>query len=421
MRELLLLLGVLGAATLAGAQAKPPAGGAPPPFRRVPIEVKSADFVGAERLRGRGYTVSPTARNDGWINTYAMQTDWGRFDVAGTDALLDRINEIAALHKLEELARSSAMADAAKGGVTAPAKGAIAVVESPVDTTTGAAKGMGRWMANVGRATTSDDPHQENVASAFTSYDSTKRAYALGFGVDPWTTFEPVQKRLGEVARSSVGAGIATTVAMGMVTPEGAAGAAITGLGITADLNEMLADNPAGTIRRINEDKLREMGVPGHDAAALLRNFNYTPTQHTMLVAALDRMGGARGKEVFVSHATAAPSPQIARFMTLRAQMMARFVEKHGPADIVGLAGRPWLRTRSNRIVGLMPFDHVAWTRDLASADHRSSLEMGALPGIAAKELWFEGRVGEAARGFLESRGWVVKERVRLTPRQSRG
>ena len=38
---------------------------------------------------------------------------------------------------------------------------------------------------------------------------------------------------------------------------------------------------------------------------------------------------------------------------------------------------------------------------------------------MTGKQLWLEGRADPTARKALESRGWTVRERVRLTPRGS--
>ena len=82
-------------------------------------------------------------------------------------------------------------------------EGGKSLVTSPVETTKSTAKGVGRWQGNVGRSITSDDPHQDNALKTALGHDAVKRGYAIEMGVDPYTDFEPFQKRLGEVARAA--------------------------------------------------------------------------------------------------------------------------------------------------------------------------------------------------------------------------
>lgn len=389
------------------------------PVRRLPIEVRTGDYLSPEQMSGEGYTVGRKAVSDGFVNVYTIETEWGRDEIVSTEGLLNRINEIKAAYELEALKRSSVMADAVKDGAISPAKGAVELAKSPLGATTGAGKGMGRWLGNVGRSTVSGDPDQEGVVSALVGYAGAKRAYALGFGVDPWTDFEPVQKRLGEIARAAVGAGLATAVVMAEVTPDNDFGLAVDVLGISNELNQMLADESAAQIRSVNKKKLRKMGVPSYAADAFMRNYNYTPMQHSILVETLQSMGEIRGREIFVAHATAAPSPDVARYGVLVAQMAARYVEKVEKADFIQVADYPWLRSRSGKIVVMMPVDRLFWTAELANAELQSSRAIRKLPRVTGKQLWLEGRADPTARKALESRGWTVRERVRLTPRGS--
>ena len=387
------------------------------PLRAVPLELDAGEALGLERMRGRGWLVEPKAVSDGWVSTYHLNTDWGRIEIAGTEATLYRFNEINALHELEALKRTSVVGDAIKDGALAPVRGAGKVVTAPVQTTTGAVKGLGRWIGNVGRSAVSQDPDQEGMVSAVVGYAGARRAYALAFGVDPWTEFEPVQDRLGELARAAVGAGLAMTLVMSMVTPENEFGMAITALGLTNDRNEMLADEPAGRIRSINKDKLVEMKVPKSQAEALMRNYNYTPLQHSLLVAALEQMGDVEGREILVAYAASAADEDVANYARLQAQMMANYMAQVGKADIVDVAANPWLRTKAGRIIGLFPADAVFWTAELDAADVETTAAMADLAGVTGRSLWFEGSVDPDARKMLRRRGWMVHDRVGLTPR----
>ena len=156
-----------------------------PPFQTVPVTLKASTILPATILKGNGYSVAEQVSNDGFLNTYILESEYGELNVTGTDKLLARIQEIKATRALEDLERSDAFKDAAKGAVEGMVEGGKSLVTSPVDTSKRAAKGFGRWVSNVGRSFTSDDPDQENALATALGHDAAKRAYALEFGVDP--------------------------------------------------------------------------------------------------------------------------------------------------------------------------------------------------------------------------------------------
>ncbi|MEA2094734.1 MAG: hypothetical protein U9P11_09250 [Pseudomonadota bacterium] len=165
------------------------------PFQQLPVVLVASDFLPKSMLSGEGYTVNERVTNDGFQNTYSMKTDYGVLTVASTDELRARIQEVKATRALEKLERSEELKEAAKGAVTGMVEGGKALVTAPVDTTKKAVKGVGRWLGNVGRSITSDDPHQDNVLKTVLGYDAAKRAYAIEMGVDPYTDFEPFNDR----------------------------------------------------------------------------------------------------------------------------------------------------------------------------------------------------------------------------------
>jgi hypothetical protein len=382
------------------------------PFQQLPLVLVASDFLPKSMLSGEGYTVNERVSNDGFQNAYTMETDYGVLTVTSTDELRARIQEVKATMALEKLERSEEFKDAAKGAVTGMVEGGKALVTSPVDTTKSAVKGIGRWLGNVGRFITSDDPHQDNVPKTALGYDAAKRAYAVEMGVDPYTDFEPFQERLGEVARAALAGCMVTSVAIDVGT-EGTLVGTVTGVTSLASMKNILKDNPPATLARINKEKLQAMGIKGYQAEALLKNYNYTPAEITLIVEALKRMGDIRGREIFVAFATAAPDRQVARFMQHYAEMLADYISTVEAEDIVDITGKAWLVSRSGSLVGAFPLDYLAWTEAAFESTRMASDQMDEL-GFKHKQLLLEGRVSPQARSALESRGWKITENVRL-------
>ena len=396
-----------------------PAFAADAPHQAVPKTLTASQILPKGMLRGEGFSVREKVSNDGLMNTYVVKSEYGESTVVGDDHLRARIQEIRATKAIEELAGSKAFGDAAKGAVTGSVEGGKALVTAPVETTKGAVKGMGRWIGNVGRSVTSRDPHQENVLSTALGYDAAKRGYALEFGVDPYTDFEPFQKQLSRVARADAAGGLITSLAMDVATEGTMAGTVVTVTSLAA-MKDVLQDNPPGTLARINKKKLQDMGLPDHQIDAFLKNYNYTPTQATLLVEALKRMGNVKGREIFIAHASAAPDKPMARSWQQTAEMMANYVAQKEPADIISVGDYPWLRTRKGVVLALLPADYMLWTGELDEAERGAAADIAALSGVSRQEVWAEGTVDPDARRSLEGRGWQVRDNVKLASREDK-
>jgi hypothetical protein len=383
------------------------------PFQQPPLELIAADFLPESVLSGEGYTVDKRVVNDGVLNTYTLQSDYGVLTVTGTNELLARIQEVKATRALEQLEDSDEFKEAAKGAVTGMVEGGKALWDEPVETTKGAAKGVGRWLGNIGSSITSDDPHQDNAFETAVGYDVAKRGYAVAMGVDPYTEFEPFQQRLGEVARATAAGAMVTSMAIKVGTAGNLVGTAATVTRV-ASMKNLLKDNPPATLSKINRETLLAMGVAGYQADALLKNYNYTPAEMTMICEALKWMGDIEGREIFVTYATSAPDREVAQFIHHYAEMLADYITTVETGDIVNISGTAWLVSRAGSLVGAFPIDYLAWTTGVAETTGVASGQI-AERGIKRKELLLKGKVSPQARAALQDRGWKITENVRLT------
>jgi hypothetical protein len=179
---------------------------------------------------------------------------------------------------------------------------------------------------------------------------------------------------------------------------------------LTGEMNDILLDNPPEALTKLNRKKLKDMGISREVIDPFLLNYNYSPMEKTLLVEALNRMDGAKGRELFIAQAAAAPDQVIARYMQQMAEMMANYYTTVEAADIVKIDTYVWLLNRRGTLVGALPIDYLAWTREA------SIIVKGVEKDSRAKtrELWLEGSVSPQGRKALASGGWTVKERVAL-------
>ncbi len=379
-------------------------------YIRPPLKLKAALVVPEGKMEGKGYKITPEAVNDGYSNTYTLETEFGEIKAVSDYQLARQIQEIRALIILDEMSRAGVFGDAMKEGVMAPVHGAKALVTEPVETTTGAVKGVGRWLSNIGSAVSSDDPYQEGGVSAAVGWAGTKRAFALELGVDPYTDWEPLQEALTSVARAAFAGGVTVGVAMDALTEGTTVGTLITVSSLTKEMNDILLDNPPEVLTKINREKLVNMGIPENVADPFLRNYNYTPMEKSLLVEALRLMEGSKGREFFVAQATAAPDRVVARFHQQMADMMLTYHKQVMAVDIVKIENDVWLMNRKGVLVGAFPIDYLAWTAEtskIAAAFEKN-------PQAKKRELWLEGSASPDSKKALTARGWTIKERVAL-------
>jgi hypothetical protein len=132
--------------------------------------------------------------------------------------------------------------------------------------------------------------------------------------------------------------------------------------------------------------------------------------EKTLLVEALNRMDGARGKELFIAQAAAAPDQVIARYMQQMAEMMANYHTTVEAADIIKIDSYVWLLNRKGMLVGAFPIDYLVWTPEVSIIAR--SVEKDAR--AKSREIWLEGSASPQGRKALIDRGWTIKERVAL-------
>lgn len=374
-------------------------------YDRAPFILKANDVLSQKVIKGDNYTVVDKVVNDGYINTYKLNTDYGIITAEGTAELMIRIHELEALKAMEAMRQSGVFGDAVVAGLKAPFKGAVALVTAPIDTTKSIVKGTGQYLSNVGRSIVSSDPDQDNVFKTALGYDVAKRQFAYGFDINPYSSNEPVMARLGQVSRSALAGGIAVKAAMAVVDHDFFTGMRVAGA--AKGIKELVRDNPLGKLGKINKKKLELMGMDSSLAEAFQDNYIYDPQEKTLLVAELETMEGVKGRGLFIARANLAPEKSVALFYRLTAQMMAVYNANVTPVKAIRhISGILHLINKKGTVVLLAPVDHVFWTKRLA--DKLNKFE--AATNAANKELWVTGKFDKMARNQLEATGWKITE-----------
>jgi hypothetical protein len=381
-----------------------------------PILLLAADELSKEMLRGANYRVKDRVINDGLVNIYELETLYGPLRVEGTAFLLKRIGELRVLHQIEQLKGTDIYLKTLEQAATSPLRTAEELITDPAGTATGVANGIGRFFSNVTSSisrsvTGTGSPRQGNVLNYALGQASYKREFAYQFGVDPYTSYEPLQKGLNDLAWTATAGGL--TVKAAVLAVPGAAGAAIGMASTAGSLKALVREKTPNELARINQDKLWGMGVPDPLVHVFMRNTYYDPWEQTLLVGELANMTGVKDRRIFIDAATAADEESVVVFQRARAQLMALYHDKTKSAErLVDADGVPLLLAKSGTIVGIFPFDHVAWTVRTLLKEKAISTALQKMEGVRGKELLITGIVGPHARKVFEDRGWRVEDRI---------
>ncbi|MBW2248475.1 MAG: hypothetical protein JRF62_15090 [Deltaproteobacteria bacterium] len=377
----------------------------------IPITLQASNVLPKEMLAGLNYKIKETVQNDGFVNTYELDTTYGLVRVESTALLMIRLNEIKALQWMEELKETQVFMDALKEATKGPLKTTKGLVTAPVETVTGTVTGIGRWFSDVGRAVVSSDPHQEGAVKTAIGYAAAKRKFAYEFGVDPYSSFKPIEEALNDIAWTATGGGLTVKVAFAAI--KDVPGTVLKATGTAAGMKKLVRDKSPAELDKLNKKKLKAMGVPDNLLEKFLENPNYNPQEKTLLVGALNSIKGVPGRDIFIRQASLAKEESVARFMRLRAEMMADYRAHVSPISrVVEVNGVALLQKKDGTIIGIFPLDYVAWTSALMKKESDSSTSIKKLYGNIDKELWITGKFDPVARNALQARGWTVEDGV---------
>jgi hypothetical protein len=386
----------------------PSLGLAEPPVKNVPITLKASQVLPTDLLKGTNYTVKESVKNDGLFNIYEVTTDYGPLTAQSTAVLLQRISELRALAAMDEINQSGEFGGGLVEGVKAPVRGAANLVTSPIDTTKSIFTGSGQFLSNVGRSVVSRDPHQDNVLKTALGYDASKRGYAYEFGVDPYSSYEPVTTRIGQLARATVAGGMTVSMGMSFAT-SGAFGLILKSSATSDAMSQLVRDNPPGVLEKINREKLEQMGVGESLIDGFLGNYTFSPQETTILVGELKSMKGVKGQDAFISLASTATDEATVLFWRRMAQMMAGYHANVNPVErIVNIGGWAFLQ-KGTQVVELDPVDYLFWTKDVKGITDKNKAIREKM-GVTLVEYWVAGQVDPPLKAYAKSEGFTVTE-----------
>lgn len=375
-----------------------------------PSTTSAAAVLGTE-LRGPNYEIEDAVRSDGFLYIFSLNTTYGRYQVEGRDMLKLRLRELGAVAALEKMNKSQAYVDAAGKAAMKPAKLAEGLVTNPIGTVEQSMSGVGALFSRIGSAAANMGHDRDSVADSTLGVSSARRQLANKLGVDPYTDFKPLADALEDMAQVTALGDL--TVSGAFMAIPGGAGMAVSYSKTGQEVEQMVLDKTPSELRDTNRAKLTAMRVPEPATNAFLDNAFYTPMDHTIIVSALAKMNGVANRGVFVTRASQARNRDLAVFIRHRAEMLADYHRRVEPlADFVEVRGLPLNRTRAGKVVAIVAFDQLVWTKQASDLVAVIDQDIRQRRLGTTIELRIAGTATALAREGLRERGWNVVENI---------
>ena len=384
---------------------------APEPFEH-PYNLVASRILPPALASGPHHRVEEAVRNDGYMNVYRVRSRYGPYLVTSTALLAQRVDEFAAMAAMD---KASGVEEFGKGvwdGGVSVVMGVKNLVTEPVKTLGDAASGVGKLFSRAGESMNGSpaSKYEDSAGAKLTGFASSRRQYALAFGVDPYSVNQPLQERL----RSAAGAGYAgglTATGLKVLIP-GGVGIAVTSVGSVHWLKEVDLSLPPAELRMQNRETLESMGIQDKALSAFMNNAEYTPTQQTLLVKYLGDMRRAGSKSEFLRLAARAADQEQAQFNVRMGRMYAGYHKAVAALrGFTPVGALPGAVSSDRKLVLCFPLDHLCWTKNLSDLTRsvETALERHNVNGV---ELWLTGTISPAARKALTARKWTIREKA---------
>jgi hypothetical protein len=416
-----LILAAMAVAAIGGEKA---VGRAKAAYEKQPV-LQASQLAPAELLKGARFRVDEQVPTDGFLGRFTMRSDMGTFEAHGREMLRIRVAEVGAIEQLDAMSKTETFAKALESSAMRPVRAVEQIVTKPVETAKGLPKGVERLFGRVqlgaeslwSAASTSDKSSEDRAAEVaqrvggisrdVLGYEQERRQLAKSLKVDPYTTNKVLAGKLDDVAWVAFSGRLGINAVMAVFVPGSLA------MSTTTFTTDLVWDTPTAELHRLNEQKLRDMGLGEAQVRAFMRNPWYSLTVLTACVAALEQLQDLSGRDAAVTFAASAASEDQAHFIAESVQMLAHYHRTITPISVVVASGPITARDRTGAVVVPAPVDYVAWTARVA--------ELARHPDLKApqRDVWLTGQLSPRATRELTTAGWTVHEQVQWLAPQS--
>ncbi len=375
----------------------------------LPPELSIGDnYSVSGRLSAPGDTVSY-----GFENEFEIVSSFGTFEAHSEDMLRIRIQEIKAIDILREIKNTKAFKNALEKAGNSSYSGVMELILHPVDTITGIPRGDWRFITRSGEMVKGGPEGEEDRSGdALIDFSKLKRRYAYKLGVDVYSTNKVLQKELNSVSW----AGFASGAGISLIKKplRGTEGMVIERTPFLDKIDKILLDNAPDDLQRINQEKLKQMGVKDPVIKEFLSHPSYSPRNETIIVHALAEMDGARNRDQFIKQALLAEHEERALLYQNLVEMMHSYHKDVNPIrDLIPVRKLAVGYTDEQAIISMLPLDYVYWSEmtDLFVSELVLLLKSKDRP-VKRVNMWISGEYTRRAKKALAAKGITLKENM---------
>ena len=370
-----------------------------------PADQSAATLLG-EATKGPNWTVAPSVRSDGFVRMFAVETPYGAFQVNGQRRMDERLQELRALHALEQMSTTETFTDAVAHAGLAPLRFGRDLILDPVETTgnlfSGIAGMFDKAVDEVEHSSASRDDFVESVVGV----KKAMRELAFTLKVDPYTDFTPLRDGLEDVARVMAAGDISVSAAISAIP--GGAGVAVSATSTASNLSNPIRDKSSAEIAALVTAKLKASDVAQSAIETFVKNRAFSPGDQYAIAVALETLKAANAT-AFVLRAGRADSADLAKFHRYRAELLAKHSAKLGTLTEFYVVGEFALnRDAKGGLVAAFPFDGLAWSEAAAKSLSAISTEIATRGESAAPVFATTGKISAMAQTELKKRGWKL-------------
>jgi hypothetical protein len=385
-------------------------------FEELP-ELKASEILKPELLKGPHFVVRDPVPTGSGMNQFTIDSDFGVFEADGNEMLLQRLKEIDAIARLQEVSRTDEFKKSLVAAAKSPLNSARNIARDPAQAISNVPKGIMKFLGhaketveNVGKGGSDDAGEGSRMKDAI-GYSDKKRKIALQMGIDPYSTNTVLQKELDDVAWASWAGGFTFSVATFPIS--GPMGAALTVTNLNSTVEELLREKSPAELEQINRSTFRAMGASASDTERIIHGGAFTPTQATTFAVHLKALKGVANRGAFVKVAAQKSTTEAdALFCVYTAALMNQIHQKTPIARIVMLHDFPICVAKDGTIIVALQWDYAAWTSGAASFTDEVQ-KLAAKSGQSAHvSVGLSGEVSPRLREELEKRGMTVQDRL---------
>ena len=373
-----------------------------------PGSVNAEDFLPKSAFTRKTLFVERTAQNNGLQNTYRIKAGAQEYEVVGSPAALQLLQELKATDELQRITTAKAFTHGLKQSAKGTYQTGKEIVRDPVSAVKKVPQGASRFFGKVKSFFSDDEDDSDQKPSAgetikgFLGVDEAKRKLAARLGVDVYSRNQTLQDELNRVASATAGGGLAFDI--GTLPIGGAVGIGLTVIGIQQTVDSLINNSSPESLRKWNEQTLAKLGANPDFASQFLNHPWYTLRQATIITASLDKMG--TNPDLFLQSANEALTDQDGRYFEQVAELLVAYSEKVAPLRSFRLQDRILCAVDGNsNLVVPVSLDYAIWTAAVAQrVDALAHVPIDD-PTIKGVQVYTDGKASDRVKAELSKRG----------------